>query len=304
MEKYIQRIKRDLKYFPQKKLYVYEELEKHTPKIYVSVNTNKQISTLYKSYIKNPELLRNYYYSLLIMLSKFYNIEDYDIVKLLKKKDDIIYKTLNNNKNPKKYKYFLGFINAQIRKCILSNYKIKNFLDVGCGGGLKTAATGKYLGLKKKNIHCLNLYDDKKFDNRLLTNDVLLKTYREDQDFPYKDNYFSLLSADMVFHHVNDLEKIIKECYRVLKKGGLLLIREHDARTDFDKILCDIQHMYYMDIKNYKDIEKTGNYMSWLELNYKITNNNFILKKYFKDTVYKNSLENVTRTYFSLYMKN
>lgn len=86
MDEMIKRVKRDLKSYPNKKLEIYKELEKTIPKIYVPVSSNKQISTIYKNYLKNKTLYRDYYYSLLILISKQYNLEEEKFVKLLKKK--------------------------------------------------------------------------------------------------------------------------------------------------------------------------------------------------------------------------
>ena len=61
MDDKIKRVKRDLKYYSYKKLEIYKDLEKSIPKIYVDVNSDKQISTFYKAYLKDPENLRIYY---------------------------------------------------------------------------------------------------------------------------------------------------------------------------------------------------------------------------------------------------
>lgn len=56
------------------------------------------------------------------------------------------------------------------------------------------------LGLKNK----LHVYDGKRL--------------------PFDDNTFDAITATEVFEHVNDREKFVKELYRVLKKGGTLII--------------------------------------------------------------------------------
>lgn len=291
MEESIKRVKRDLKYFPISKLNSYKEIEKE---IYLPASSNKQISTIYKAYKKDVNKYRNYYFSLLILLTKQYNLGLEDIMKLLNKKDDQIYKILREKKITLPPKY--SKISSQLRCYISKNKKIKNFLDVGCMDGFKTFNTGICLGLKPKNIYCLNLEDDNDYKKN---NRVNFRTYKENQKFPFEDNYFSIVNFDMVLHHImteEGLEFVLKETYRVLRKGGLLLIREHDTRTGFDKMLCDIQHQYF----NYQE----GIYTSWLELNYKITNCGFILRKHVTDTSYNNQILNATRTYYNLYEKN
>ena len=318
MDDWIKRVKRDLKFFPTQKLYFYKELEETIPKIYVKVSSDKQISTIYKSYLKDQMLLKDFYYSLIILLTKQYKIEEDKIIKLLKKKDLIIYKFLKENRG-RNYNRKYKFLNSQIKKCILSSYnkKIKNYLDVGCLDGNKTEMTGKYLGLKKKDIYCLNLESDKTFIGGKQSKNIIFKTYNGIENFPLEDNFFSLITYDSVLHHVENIDHVLKETHRILRKGGLLLVREHDARTDFDKMLCDISHINFRylpfesqkaslrgeEIIDIKDIEQTGNYISWLELNYIITSHNFTLKNHIKDPIYKNELNNVTRTYYSLYQK-
>ena len=49
----------------------------------------------------------------------------------------------------------------------------------------------------------------------------------------------------MVIHHVKNLDLVLKEINRILKMGGGLYIKEHDAFTDADKMLVDIEHAKY-----------------------------------------------------------
>lgn len=91
---YIKRVKRDLKYYPNTKLNIYKDLEEKIPKIFVPVNSDKQISTIYKSYQKNKNLTRNYIYYLMILFSRRYEVEPEEIFKLFSKKDSEILKSL------------------------------------------------------------------------------------------------------------------------------------------------------------------------------------------------------------------
>lgn len=42
----------------------------------------------------------------------------------------------------------------------------------------------------------------------------------------YPDDYFDVITARMVFHHVNQLNKAMQECYKKLRAGGILIICE------------------------------------------------------------------------------
>lgn len=306
---YINKIIKDLPTYPIKKLQYYKDLDNNIPKIYTPVNSNKQISTFYNAYLKNPELLREWYYRLLILLSAQYNLNDNIIIKLLTKNDKIIYTTLQKmavKRSTISIKENL-ILNAQFVKYILTYYKnnIRNYLDVGCGSCFKTPLVGKLLNLKKKDIYGLNLEDDKEYDyiNKGNKQYMNYDTYKENEAFPYKDNFFSLMSFNMVLHHVNDIDWILDQAYKKLKPNGLLLIMEHDAPTDFDKIICDALHLNsykYYDIKN---TISTGNYISWLEFNYIVTSHGFKLLKHELSMKYKDTMMNVAKVYFNLYRK-
>lgn len=59
---------------------------------------------------------------------------------------------------------------------------------------------------------------------------------------PFEDESFDLITTRMVFHHILDgLNKVVNECYRVLKKGGKIIVAEgippnHRVKKDFIKI--------------------------------------------------------------------
>ena len=59
------------------------------------------------------------------------------------------------------------------------------------------------------------------------------------------DNSFDMILVLQTLHHVVDLDLKLKEIYRILKPGGLLLLREHDCRNVYIAQLIDIEHMLY-----------------------------------------------------------
>lgn len=198
-----------------------------------------------------------------------------------------------------------------MRACILKNTKrkINNLLDVGCGDGYITGINGKYLGLNPSNIHCLNLKDEDKKPSSYHPG-VTYKDYYANQNYPYKNNSFSVVVYSMVLRYVSNLEHNLKEAYRILQKGGFLLIREVDAPTDFDKMIADINNRTFSKYKDYESIISYCDYTSWIELNYKITSvisgkkKGFFLKKILHTTTTKNAIENIPPKYFALYQKD
>jgi len=54
----------------------------------------------------------------------------------------------------------------------------------------------------------------------------------------------------MVLHHIPNLEFSLEEANRVLKRGGYLLIKEHDAKNLETEWLITLEHIIY-DIVDY-----------------------------------------------------
>ena len=96
----------------------------------------------------------------------------------------------------------------------------------------------------------------------------------------FDDETFDVVTCFQVLHHVNlsELNRTISELYRVLKKGGILIIREHDCIDDNVRLLIDIEHTLYETVTNGKskmngvqlcDYKDGGNYntiKNWVKL--------------------------------------
>ena len=88
-------------------------------------------------------------------------------------------------------------------------------LDIGCGAGWLTAFLGS-LGWEAMGID-VDPETVKAVRSRGL--DVRLGTL-EDQGFPA--DYFDAIVMNHVIEHIHDPLEHLRECYRVLKKGGVL----------------------------------------------------------------------------------
>jgi len=58
--------------------------------------------------------------------------------------------------------------------------------------------------------------------------------------FPFVNDYFSLVTGFMVIHNISDITDRLSEIHRVMKRGGLFVIREYDSESQCQKILSDI----------------------------------------------------------------
>jgi len=116
--------------------------------------------------------------------------------------------------------YFSSFLDLG------NSFKGRNILDIGCGGGGKTA----YIAEKYKpaQIYGIDLSNDfinkaRKFSKSLnLTNTEFLICNAENLSF--KDNEFDFIIMFDTFEHLKNPFKVLNEAGRVLKKGGEVLI--------------------------------------------------------------------------------
>ncbi|MFQ5405841.1 MAG: methyltransferase domain-containing protein [Candidatus Micrarchaeia archaeon] len=109
-------------------------------------------------------------------------------------------------------------------------------LDLGCGSGSKT-----HLLLKKGEVFGIDISE-----NAIKT----AKKHFADAHFqvadasklPFEDNFFDEVHAYDVLEHVEDLNKVLSEINRVIKKDGQLVVEI--PNSDSEKILTDINSKY------------------------------------------------------------
>ena len=191
-------------------------------------------------------------------------INKVDLLVKDNKKDEEIYKILKNlfhEKIKKSREYILKCKNdhfdgrAQSRiediSTFISNQSINRYLDIGCGDGSITSMIGSYLRKycnENIEINGIDVYDRRKYDFPHLK----FKLYNGIQ-IPYEDRSFDMITVFMVLHHIDDIYAFLNEILRVLRKGGILIIREHDVDSIQMKYIIDIQHELYNKVWNKKD---------------------------------------------------
>jgi len=156
--------------------------------------------------------------------------------------------------------YYHGVYDKKVRKMIsLINGKPKKILDLGCGDG--------WFGemLKKKyhaRVHGVDISDKtlriaKK--RGLITKKIDLSKGK----WPYKSNTFDLIIGGDVIEHLYDTEFFVKECNRILKKGGQLILSTPNFNSYHNRVLILFgQPPLFIDfaptIKPYKFFKVTG----------------------------------------------
>lgn len=157
-------------------------------------------------------------------------------------------------------------------------------LDLGTGTG-KIACTISPL---VKEVHGLDISEEMiSYIDKEKYKNLILKI-GDAKNLDYKDQFFDKLTARLVFHHIindDDLEKSIKECYRVLKPGGKIIISEGvpphpDLKKDFEEIfrLKEIRRIFlpedirdmlkrgdFNDIRIHTEVDKGMSVKNWLD---------------------------------------
>ncbi|HOW03146.1 MAG TPA: class I SAM-dependent methyltransferase [Caldisericia bacterium] len=105
-------------------------------------------------------------------------------------------------------------------------FKGKKVLDIGCGGGGKTAYIAKYY--EPKQIYGVDLSEDfiskaKGFGKSLNIKEMDFLVCNA-ENLPFKDSEFDSIILFDTFEHLKNPIKVLNEAKRVLKVGGYILI--------------------------------------------------------------------------------
>lgn len=96
------------------------------------------------------------------------------------------------------------------------------WLDIGCGHNLLPhwrQAEERQIA----NVPHLIVGLDSDFASLLQHKNITCRVKGDIKNLPFKDRSFSLITANMVFEHLKQPEQQLREIFRVLKPGGLLI---------------------------------------------------------------------------------
>lgn len=157
------------------------------------------------------------------------------------KKNKKFFKSNTPEKND--WKYMINNIVFRYKKYFTNDTSNLKYLDIGCGNGKKTKLFGNNFQITENNLYGCDIttwgpYESIKnfgFNFSLIQNGKL----------PYDDSSFDIITAILTLHHIKELDNFIDEITRILKKGGSLIIIEHNIYDDVEAMIIDIQHLFY-----------------------------------------------------------
>ena len=127
----------------------------------------------------------------------------------------------------------------EIERLLPRGFQPRQLLDVGCAEGSITAPLGAHFGLPKENIHGCDVRDIPHTAGMqfLVFDGARLDAYATDS--------FCMVTMLMALHHVADMAALLREVHRVLRPGGVLVIREHDCTPQRLALVLDVQHGFF-----------------------------------------------------------
>ena len=257
----------------RKKRYLVEansslQIEKNRFTIYQSPKTNKQFSTIFN---QDNIIYQN---RLLEMIAYFTVISDKNkIDEMIKNNnsDDKILNYIKKNfkiKNARKDKVVLYKMTKICDKIIKYTKKNKNnnneevkILDVGVGNGKKLRIIKQLTNFK---IYGADIKEWGPYKSEKSFNFPFKYINENPYKIDYESKMFDCITLILTLHHAKNIFDVIKECKRLLKDDGILVIIEHDIWNDYDNMIIDLQHRIYNKIFNEKE-QTIGDYYNFME---------------------------------------
>lgn len=103
---------------------------------------------------------------------------------------------------------------------LLTYNKNSRVLDCGCWDGVNTKKIGSALGTNFLFGVEINKSKAKEASKR----GIKVKTFDLNKKFPYESNFFDVVIVNHVLEHLVNVRLFVSEVYRVLKKGGYVII--------------------------------------------------------------------------------
>jgi|Deesub1362A_J573_1020465.scaffolds.fasta_scaffold00052_92 ubiquinone/menaquinone biosynthesis C-methylase UbiE len=104
---------------------------------------------------------------------------------------------------------------------ILSKLKADRFLDIGCGDGKFTMLMSKSCGAE--DVYGVDI-SEKGVEMARKNGVKAFKVDVDEEELPFDDNYFDVVTALEVIEHLFDPDHFLEEVYKVLKADGVFVL--------------------------------------------------------------------------------
>ncbi len=162
---------------------------------------------------------------------------------------------------------------AETIKFYLKNYSAEEMFggkviaDIGCGAAGKSLYYASQGAQKVYGVEILSKYEDEanKLAGELGLSDKFEFVCADASKLPFEDNSIDTMIMNDAMEHVDEPEKVIAECMRVLKKGGRLYANFPPYHHPFGAHLSDLiyipwVHLFFGEkvlIEAYKELAKS-----------------------------------------------
>ena len=284
-------------------------------KHYLPVNSNQQFQTFLslKSYNIQLQLLNN-------IVSRFVNYDNTQLKQIFqdpfvsKITDIVIYNKLRESRkikdltkkekrDNKRSKEVFDLLNKSSKKLIFDDAYYH--LDFGGNDGAVASGISNLMKVNSTQVYSADIETWLGNTKKNQYNNIVYTMLNENQKLPYANESFNSISCLQVFHHIEFLNSQLEELYRIMKHGGILIIKEHDCENVSTQLLIDIEHMIHEyvepEIPNTNILNNyVAFYKSFNELDKMLKKIGF---KFILDQYDFNPKFNPTRYYFAVYKK-
>ena len=145
------------------------------------------------------------------------------------------------------------------------------YLDFGAGSGVLSSAIGRAF---RFDTYATDISVWHGGERKCAYDNVEYKLLDGEGKIPF-DKKFHVVSCLMVLHHIKDrAHEVVRDIRAHMLKGGVFILREHDARDDDDRDLIHIEHAIHCCVfegRSYSEFtnEYWGDYQNsqyWIEM--------------------------------------
>lgn len=166
------------------------------------------------------------------------------------------YLKVSYDENKKPFtKYPNELIDYLVKKLKLKTQN-KKLLDIACGRGEFVQS------FKKKGFDCYAFDGDESYKKDLIKSGINFKKLYFKKKLPYKNGSFDLIFCKSFIEHIREPETLIKECYRILKKNGVLILLTPDFQKVYKTFYHDFTHVSPFTKTSCRDILEINNFKS------------------------------------------